>query len=298
MKSFTAAALQFPITPMAVRENMERAHQLITECHRTCHADLMVLPESFTTGFTPVGTTADLWNAVDTIPGKLTAEGIRWAKELGIHLVFPTYERGEDPSIVYNTAVLIGPDGILGRYRKTHPFATERISIGGWTTPGHEPCCVDTPLGKIGIVICYDGDFPELARVTTLMGAEVICRPSAFMRTFDHWELTNRARAYDNHVYWIATNVVGPDASGAFCFGGSMIVHPNGMKLAQARGSEEFIWAKLDPDPIRTVTPNSSSAQWFDHVQDRNVAAYKGIQEEGRCAFEPARRIEYARPKG
>jgi predicted amidohydrolase len=293
MQRFVSAAVQFSVEPMAVQKNMAKAYQYIAACHKTSKARLMVLPESFTTGFTPVGDTRKLWKAVDTIPGKLTDEAVKWAREFDIYIVFPTYERGEHPDIVYNSAALIGPEGVLGVYRKTHPFPTERQEAGGWTTPGTKPCCVETPLGRIGIVICYDGDFPELARVTTLMGAEVICRPSAFLRTFDHWELTNRARAYDNHVYWIATNSIGPDASGSYFFGSSMIIHPSGFKMAQARSCDEFIWAELDPDPIRTVIPNNSAEQWFDHLEDRNITAYSGILETGKCPFEPARRIPY-----
>jgi predicted amidohydrolase len=295
MKRIVAAALQLPVEPMAVESNLARAHRLLLETHRRCKASLYVLPESFTTGFTPVGGLSALWKAVDAIPGRLTDTAVQWARELDAYLVFPTYERGERPEIVYNSAALVGPEGLVGVYRKTHPFATERLEGGGWTTPGRAAFCAETRTGRIGIVICYDGDFPELARVTALKGAEIICRPSAFMRTFDHWELTNRARAYDNHVYWIASNVVGPDAGGAYCFGGSMIVHPTGVKLAQARGSEESVWAELDPDPLRAVTPNSSSEQWFDHLEDRNLAAYEGILTEGKSAFEPARRIPYRR---
>lgn len=295
MRSFVAAAVQFAVEPMNVKENLSRAEGWIDRCVKESGAKLVVLPESFTTGFTPVGGAEDLWDAVSEIPGPVTDQGVRWAREMGIYVVFPTYERGSQRGVVYNSAALIGPSGILGVYRKTHPFPTERLEGGGWTTPGYEPFCVETELGKIGIVICYDGDFPELARVTTLMGAEVICRPSAFMRTFDHWNITNLARAYDNHVYWIATNSVGRDASGAHFFGGSMIVHPSAMKLAQARASDEYVWARLEPDPIRRVFPNSSAEQWFDHVEDRNLRSYKGLLDQGRCPFEPARRIPYGR---
>ena len=295
MRRMIGAAVQFSLEPMDVRANLEKAEGWIDACVRESRADLVVLPESFTTGFTPRGSAADLWDAVAPIPGPLMDVGIRWAQRFGIHLVFPTYERGEERGVVYNTAALIGPSGLLGIYRKTHPFPTERLEGGGWTTPGSAPFCVDTPLGRIGIVICYDGDFPELARATTLLGAEVICRPSAFMRTFDHWDLTNRARAYDNHVYWIATNTVGRDESGSFFFGGSMIVHPTSVKLAQARASEEYIWAELDPDPLRKVVPCGSSEQWFDHVEDRNLKSYQGILSEGRCAFEQTKRIPYGR---
>jgi predicted amidohydrolase len=282
--------------PMQVQENLRTAEKWVRAAVAESGAELVVLPESCTTGFTPLGSAQDLWNVVAPLPGALTEEPLRWARELGIYIVFPTYERGEKPGVVYNSAAVIGPEGILGIYRKTHPFPTERLRDGeGWTTPGSEPLCVDTPLGKIGVVICYDGDFPELARVTALQGAEIICRPSAFMRTFDHWELTNRARAYDNHVYWIATNSVGRDASGSYFFGGSMIVHPTGQKIAQARAGDEYIWAKLDPDPLRKVLPGTCSEQWFDHVEDRNLSSYAGLLEEGRCPFEPAKRIPYRR---
>lgn len=295
MQSFVAAAVQFAVKPMDVRHNMDRAHALVRECVTATGAKLVVLPESFTTGFTPVGTRRDLWDAVDTIAGRLTSEGVRWCQELGTYIVFPTYERGPSQDIVYNSAALLGPEGVIGTYRKTHPFPSERLEAGGWTTPGTQACCFETPLARIGMVICYDGDFPELARATTLKGAEVICRPSAFMRTFDHWDLTNRARAYDNHVYWIATNLVGSDASGACFCGSSMIVHPTAAKLAQARACDEYIWARLDPNPLRTVFPNCSAAQIFDHVEDRNLSAYAGILEPGKAPFDPARRVPYNR---
>lgn len=293
MQPFIAAAVQHAIVPMDVEKNLSRAYSLLRQCVNECQARLIVLPESFTTGFTPVGTIDDLYEAVDTIPGRLTNLGIEWAREFNAYLVFPTYERGPTRGVIYNSAALLGPEGLLGVYRKTHPFVSERLEAGGWTTPGNSAFCAATALGKIGIVICYDGDFPELARATTLRGAEIICRPSAFMRTFDHWELTNRARAYDNHVYWIATNTVGADASGAYFFGGSQIIHPTGAKLAQARASEEYCWAQLDPDPLRRVLPGLSAPQVFDHVQDRNLLSYEGILAPGQSPFEPSKRVPY-----
>ncbi|NLZ14213.1 MAG: carbon-nitrogen hydrolase family protein [Thermotogaceae bacterium] len=291
MESFIAACAQFEILPMRVEDNLQIAWQTIKACKDATKADLIVLPETFTTGFTPIGGLSALWEAAEPIPGRWSDIGEKWAKELDTTLCFPVYERGEQKGIVYNSALLIGPSGILGSYRKTHPFPTERLAANGWTTRGEIPFCVKTPFANVGIVICYDGDFPELARVTAMKGAEVICRPSAFLRTFDQWELTNRARAYDNHVYWIATNTVGKDASGSHFFGSSMIIHPSGQKLAQARNGNEYIWATLTPDPIKTIYPGSSIPQWFDHIEDRNIRSYEGILEDGRSAFDPAKRI-------
>ena len=97
-------------------------------------------------------------------------------------------------------------------------------------------------------MICYDGDFPELGRCLAVQGVEVIVRPAALLRSFDIWSLTNRARAYDNHVYVVGVNSIGPDARGSYYFGHSQIVSPIAHVLAQASGSEEIVAAELDPD--------------------------------------------------
>ena len=121
----------------------------------------------------------------------------------------------------------------------------------------------------------------------------MICRPSALTRSFEIWELTNKARAYDNHVYMVACNGVGADAGGNYYFGHSMIVSPVAQVQALARGSEEVIAVELDPDPLKYFTPGSKTPMKFDHLQDRNLAAYENILTPARSRFEPAQRIEY-----
>ncbi|MGB7094903.1 MAG: carbon-nitrogen hydrolase family protein, partial [Anaerolineales bacterium] len=134
---------------------------------------------------------------------------------------------------------------------------------------------------------CYDGDFPELSRLLAVKGAEIIIRVSALQRSYDIWYITNAARAYDNHVYLLASNLVGPDAAGNYGFGHSMILTPIAWRLAQARGTEEIIAARLDPDPLRYITWGSKSLQNFDHLEDRNLKLYEGILKEARSRFEP-----------
>ncbi len=138
------------------------------------------------------------------------------------------------------------------------------------------------------MTICYDGDFPELYRAEAIMGAEVICRPSALLRSFEIWELTNRARAYDNHVYILACNAVGADAGSNYYFGHSMIVDPIAHKLAQGRGTEEVIFAELNPDPIKYITYGSKSPMVFDHLELRNLEAYKNVLTPAKSRFRPA----------
>ncbi len=286
MQRFTLACAQFAVKPMAVRENIEKAAAWIERAVKENGAKLVVLPETVTTGFTPGVPVEALWEAVDTLPGPSLAPVIKAAQGLGTFVVFPTYERGPAPDVVYNSAALIAPDGeIWGIYRKTHLFPTERRERGGWSTPGQTPVVVQTPLANIGMTICYDGDFPELFRCEALAGAEVIVRPSALLRSFEIWELTNRARAYDNHVYMAACNAIGPDAKENYYFGHSMIVSPIAQTLALARGTEEIIAAELDPEPLRYVTYGARTPMIFNHLEDRNLAAYEKILQAPEPRF-------------
>ena len=204
------------------------------------------------------------------------------AAELGIHLVVGTYERGPSPEVVYNSSVLIDPAGeVLGVYRKTHPFCSEAVSGGGWVTPGDTVTVCDTALGRIGMIICFDGDYPELSRIEAVQGAEVICRPSALLRSADIWELTSRARAYDNHVFVIGANAVGQDPAGVLYFGNSHIVTPIGHIVAKAATHEGWVSARLDPEQALTsLTPGSNISQGFDHLRDRNLDLIRNHREE------------------
>ena len=294
MKEFIAAAVQIAVRPNDIKYNVEKACEWLKKAVKEHEAQLVVFPETVTTGFTPGMPVEEFYELVADIPGWETKEVCKLARELKVHVVFPLYERGEEKGIIYNSSVLIDDRGeIAGIYRKTHPFPTERLGGGGWATPGSNAIVVNTRLGKIGMIICYDGDFPELSRVLAIKGAEVITRPSALLRSYEIWDMTNRARAYDNHVYMIAVNSVGPDAGNNYYFGSSMIVSPIAQKLAQARGTEEIIAAKLNPEPLRYVTYGARSPMIFDHLEDRNLKAYEGILTDAKSRFEPAMRIPY-----
>ena len=278
MRAFTAAAIQIaplpgPLTPESVKGNLAKAVEWVERCVDATGAELVVLPESVTTGFTPGIGPDELWDIVSTVPGPVTEPVQEVARRLGVHVVLGTYERGEDRGVVYNAAVHVDRGGeVAGVYRKTHPFCTEMRSRGGWVTPGDEVCVVETDLGRIGMIICFDGDYPELSRITAVRGAEVIVRPSALLRSADIWELTNRARAYDNHVYVVGANATGADPGGVLYFGNSMIVTPVAEVVARAATHECWVSARLDPDTaMSSLTPGSSIPQVFDHLADRNL---------------------------
>jgi beta-ureidopropionase len=292
MKEFVAATVQIAVTPNDVQANVDKGVAWLERAAKEYEAELIVFPETVTTGFVTTLDAEGVWDLVDEAPGRITQDIQAAAKALGVHVVWPSYRRGPERGVVYNSSILIGPDGeIIGIYDKTHPFPVERRDCGGWVTVGNRADVYQTALGSIGQIICYDGDFPELSRLLAVKGAEIITRPAALLRSFDIWYITNCARAYDNHVYVVAANSVGPDAGGSYYFGHSMIVTPIAWRLAQARGGEEIVAAKLDPDPLRYVTWGSKSLQVFDHLQDRNLEIYEEILKEARSRFEPGERL-------
>jgi len=287
MRAFTAAAVQIGpvagrLSPEVVEANIEKCVDWLTRCVEATGAELVVLPESATTGFTPDCSPEELWDLVSELPGPVIAPIQAAAAALGVHVCVGTYERGRERGVVYNSSALIGPGGsLLGVYRKTHPYCTELMSRGGWVTPGDAVCVVDTDLGRIGMIICFDGDYPEVTRIQAVQGAEVICRPSALLRSADIWELTSRARAYDNHVYVIGANATGVDPAGVLYFGNSHIVTPIAHIAAKAATHESWVSARLDPDEaLASLTPGSSVGQGFDHLADRNLDLIRRYRED------------------
>ncbi len=292
MQEFVAACVQIAIAPNDVGANIKKGITWLEKAVSEHEAELVVFPETVTTGYETNLTPEELWDLVDEAPGRITHDIQAAAKNLGVHVVWPTYRRAGERGAVYNSAILIGPDGeIIGIYDKTHPAPWERIDGGGWVQVGTRADVFETALGTIGMIICYDGDFPELSRLLAVKGAEIIVRASALQRSYEIWYITNAARAYDNHVYVVASNLVGPDACDNYGFGHSMIINPIAWRLAQARGTEEIISARLDPDPMRYITFGSKSLQTFDHLEDRNLKLYEEILKEARSRFEPGKRF-------
>ena len=191
---------------------------------------------------------------VDTLPGRFSEPLQQVAQALGIYVVFPSYERPERRRRLQRGRADRATGDVLGIYRKTHLFPTERLTrpravpdarlrlVNTRPRSGRD----HTPLASIGLAICYDGDFPSCSARGD-HGRRGDLPPELLTRSFEIWELTNRARAYDNHVYMVACNGVGPDAGGNYYFGHSMIVDPIAHKLAQGRGTEEVVFAELNP---------------------------------------------------
>ena len=286
------AGAQFAVVPNDIPTNLYRCIYFLRRAVEDTGAKLLVFPESITTGYNPALPTRDLYELLPSTEQMLIPVQ-KICKELKIHCVLPTYERGRDRGTVYNSAFLIDSRGQnLGGYRKTHLFPTERKENKGWTTPGRLYPVFPTEIGTIGIHICYDGDFPEVSRILAVKGARILCRPAALMRNFEIWEASNKMRAYENHVYHIAVNAIGSDAAHTTYFGHSMIVSPIAQTLALGRAVDDLIYAEMDPNPLQRVSYGSDAPMLFDHLEDRNVKGYtKELFAPAWSPFNPAKRI-------
>ncbi len=267
-----AAAVQLSSTPDRDR-NLEAADRLTREAAGR-GAELVLLPEKWSVLGTPEQTAAGA-EPLDG-PALEWARGV--ARELGIDLVAGSIaERVEGAERGANTSVHVGPDGEdRAVYRKIHMFDVE---VGGRTyreseheAPGDEIVASELADGNgLGLTICYDLRFPELARILAVRGAKVLTVPAAFTETTtrDHWEVLLRARAIENQCFVIAANQVGEPAPGMRTGGRSMIVNPWGLVLAQAPDFETFILADLDFDRLEGIRTKLPS------LANRQAAAYR-----------------------
>jgi predicted amidohydrolase len=221
-------------------------------------ARLVSLPEVWTYLGSNEGNAA----AAETIPGPLTDQLGAKARELGIYLhAGSVYERVEGEPRLYNTTIVFDPNGeIIGTYRKIHMFDVDLAEDTSYResatiAPGDEIVTVEVDGVTVGLTICYDLRFPELFRILTLKGADIIMLPAAFTLATgrDHWEPLIRARAIENQVFMVAAGQVGKHPPGQWCYGRSMVVDPWGVVVAQASDAPTVITATLDLDQLERV---------------------------------------------
>jgi len=241
-----AAGIQMNILPRDCEGNLGVAVDRITAA-AAAGADLVCLPEMFPTGFDYeyIGVRAE------PLTGPFMTALTETARDAGIHLVCGSYPEREGEKI-YNTAVLIGPGGrIIGKYRKIHLFPLMEENL--YLSSGHEIPIFETDLGKLGIMICYDIRFPELARALALRGAEIILVPAEFpYPRLDHWKCLLKARAVENQCYIMAVNRVGTSGSARF-FGNSSIYDPWGELIAGSGDDEAVVTGVIDTQVIEEV---------------------------------------------
>ncbi len=222
----------------------------------------------------------------EVIPeGETTRQMISLAKECDIYIVYGIIERDKRSyDALYNTAVLVGPEGFIGTYRKIHQPVDEKHVF----TPGDDYPVYDTAIGRIGMQICMDKHFPEPTRELALRGAEITCVLCAWedfigdvveekgRRLGSTYDLYDCVRADENQIWLLSSNHVG----GSFCGSGN-IVDPNGLILATCgREEEKIVYADID---VRAGILDSRAVFLQTWLRERKPETYKllgaGMQE-------------------
>ena len=216
------------------------------------------------------------------IPNEHTDRYITIAKKYGCYIQTGTFLEIDEsyPDVVFNATVLIGPDGILSKYRKVNPWIPWEIHASPHDIADYkdEPFpVVDTEIGKLGVAICYDWLIPESIRQIAFNGAEVIIRVSAYMDPWgatppmDWWTLFNRARAAENTVYVVASNQ-GATLKNYPPFswpGGSMVVDYDGRILAQTDPGEgeKIVVAPINIQSLRDERKRRVGHDMLSHLR-------------------------------
>ncbi len=269
--------------------NIEKLKQNIWACALQ-GAELVVLQELHNGLYFCQTENTEVFDQAEPIPGPSTEGFGALAKELGIVLVLSLFEK-RAPGLYHNTAVVIEKDGaIAGKYRKMHipddPAYYEKF----YFTPGDigfEP--IQTSLGKLGVLVCWDQWYPEAARLMALKGAEILIYPTAIgwestdtddekKRQLNAWIISQRAHAVANGLPVISVNRVGhePDPSGQtngiLFWGNSFVAGPQGEYLAQAGNdrSENMI-VEVDLERSENVR------RWWPFLRDRRIDEYGNL---------------------
>ncbi len=236
---------------------------------RNVDAGLLVLPELFNTGYTLTSKEEALKLAEEIPHGKTTKELIDYSIEKGMYIVAGLIEREEGK--IFNSAVVTGPEGYIGKYRKSHLFYYEKK----WFEPGDTGFQIfhlKNLKVKVGVIICFDWIFPEASRSLALKGAEIICHPANLVLPYAQKAMLTRA--IENKVFIITSNRVGREKRGIFDFkftGMSQVTSPR-MKV--------LVRASQEREEVRTVDINVEEArnkkitEMNDLLKDRRPELY------------------------
>jgi predicted amidohydrolase len=253
LHAYLVGAVQMTSTADRAK-NLDTALRLVNEA-ADLGAKLIGLPEPFIF----MGPEEQRQATAETLEGETLSAVREVARRRGVYVVAGSIaERVDVPGKTANTSALIADDGsIVAAYRKIHLFDVNipdgaRYAESEVVMPGDKAVLAPTPLGRIGLTICYDLRFPELYRKLASLGAELITIPSAFtlFTGKDHWEVLVRARAIENLAYVMAPAQVGRHSSSRQTFGNAMIVDPWGVVLARCADGEGVCVAPFRRDRL------------------------------------------------
>jgi predicted amidohydrolase len=237
------------------RENKEANLQKIETFVRKAKkeaVDLAIFPEMSLTGYVLLD---QVYELAETIPGSSVTTVETLARETGIHIIFGMPELSEKTQgTIYNTAVLVGPKGYIGKYRKMYLPTHSVFEEKRYFRPGYESAAFQTELGNIGLTICYDVFFPEVFRLVRLNGAQlIVCISASPAVRRGYFEILTAARAIENTAYLAYVNLSGVE-DGLQFWGGSMLVSPTGDAIAKAKYDvEDFVVCEVEFSDLRTA---------------------------------------------
>ncbi|HSB10431.1 MAG TPA: carbon-nitrogen hydrolase family protein [Blastocatellia bacterium] len=249
------------------------------------HAQLVVFPECALTGYC-FDSLDEASQFAEPIDGPSSDALAKACRETGAYVVAGFIEK--DGPNHYNAAMLVGPNGLIGAYRKVHlPF----LGVDRFLTPGdREFATFDLPFGKIGVNICYDASFPEAARALKLLGAELIILPTNWPRgAWRTAEFIINSRACENHVNFAAVNRVGVERGWDF-IGRTKVVDYNGDTLSEASTeAEQILYAEIDlREANHNKIVNVAGSYEIDRLADRRPEFYSVLTHPTKSRTEVA----------
>jgi len=274
MREITIATVQMKPVLGEPEDNLVKMSEFVSKIASQQKVDLIVFPELVTSGFELGVRFTEL---AQRIPGPSVNLIAQRASEFGVYIAFGMVSKEKVESVLYNSAVLVGPDGeLVGSYNKVHLRGEERMAFReGFRLPVFE-----TEIGHIGLTLGWDLAYPEVARSLTLEGAELICVMANWEKAqIEEWRTYILARAYENALYVAAANRVGEDVT--LSFGGeSAIIGPRGKVHASLADEKEpesgepregYCVARVDLDEVRKCREE------FQTLQTRQPTVYRAL---------------------
>lgn len=263
---------QYDIKIFEVKSNIVKMLEMITKSKEVFGADLVIFPECANTGYN-FSSIQEVEKYAECIDGYTVSTIRKHANELNINVIFGFIEKKN--ACYYNSAVYIESSGEIQVYRKTHlPF----LGVDRFVSDGDRLGLFDTKFGKIGVMICYDLRFPEVARELSLNGARMLVIPTNLPKGGEaHPNVFTKARACENRVYVITANRIGNERGFQY-IGRSQIVNPSGDILSEMGCCEGLIATEIDlslaENKDMIVIPGEYETHLFD---DRRPELYKLI---------------------
>ena len=272
MQNIRVAVVQMTCRVGDPSRNIDRMAEFLEDAAKQ-HVDIVCFPELGVSGYQTRTAGSPFLVAPEPIPGPSTKLLVELGTHYGVTFLAGLLE-ADIGGVVYNTQVVVGPQGLVGSYRKTHVATSE---IGTWCQ-GDTASVFDHPKARYGIEICYDSHHPELSTELADRGAEVIFLPCAsagesFDEKFERWQRFMPARANDNTVFLAVCNQVGDNGADRVFTGVSFICDPVGRIIARCTGgnTEEMVVADLSASDLAEA--RSIPEMFFRHFRRPEIYA-------------------------